>query len=784
MRNGVVALVVLAVVGLVGTLAVLAFRPPAPLADAPADEFAAGRAEAHLGVIAREPHPIGTTAQTHVLDYIAETARSFGAGVEVEHDPVVTRWRGVSRVASVRNIVAKVPGTAPDGKALLVVGHYDSVPTGPGAADDGAAVAAMLETLRALSVSGPVARDVVFLFTDGEEVGLLGAQAYVNRHGVDGIGAVLNFEARGSGGPVWMFQTGPGSAPLVSAFGEASSRPIANSLAVEVYRRMPNNTDFTVFADAGVPGLNSAFIEHVHHYHAPTDDLAHLDRGSVQHHGETMLGLVRALGGTDLMAGGESVYFDLFSRVLVDYPLWLAYVLAGLTVVGLLAALGRAAPSVRGTAAVAGAGLGALVAAAVLAVGVWQLVAATRPELGFLPLSEPYGRGWFVGGFMLLALAVLALAVRLVRGRSRAELVAGPLVLTALLLAVTLALMPGASFLFQWPLLAGLPALWWSGRGVLAGAESGVMSVPAVSGSGRVVLPGGESGVAGLPAVPRSGSLAGAESGVAGLSAVSGSGHVVLAGVGPVVAAAMYPPLVGTMLVALGMPLVAVGIAFALLAGVLLMPVLAALPRPAFTVLVPLVCALALLTSGVAGVGFSREAPRPDSLVYFADGGRAHWLTPDPAVDAWTAKVIGADAERVDLSGQYPMLADPVLRAPAPSFRLPQPAVRVLDDTTAAGVRRVRLEIVPSPSAWRTQVALPPTCHSNGTPLLPIAELYGPATITCTGTGPLTLDLTDHWIGLPEQAAAMAGPRPSDSTLVPSGVRMYDSALVRVVVTV
>lgn len=722
MRNGVLALLVLAVVGAVGALAVLAFRPPAPRADAPAAEFAAGRAEAHLAAVAQRPHPIGTEDNARVRAYIADTARSYGARVTVETDQVVVQRRAVSRVATVHNVLARFPGTDPSGRTVLLMAHHDSVPTGPGAADDSAAVAGLLETMRALGASGPVANDVLFLFTDGEETGLLGAEAYVRRHGVADLGAVLNFEARGSGGPVWMFQTGPGSSGLVSAFGGASSRPIANSLAVEVYQRMPNSTDFTVFANAGAPGLNAAFIEHVRHYHAPTDDLAHLDRGSVQHHGETMLGLARGLGDAELSPGGPSVYFDLFSRVLVHYPVWLAYALAGLTVVGLAVALWRVRPSALGVAAVAGAALGTLLAAGALGVGVWWLISAVRPELEFLPLSEPYNRGWFVAGFTVLALAVLALAARLVRGRSRAELVAGPLVVTAVLLAVSVLVVPGASFLFQWPLLAALPALLWADH-------------------------------------PRWG--------------------LPLAGAGPLVASAIYPPLVGTMLVALGMPLVAVGLVFALLAGVLLMPVLAALPRQAVAVLAPLAAAVVLLVSGVAGVGFDRESPRPDSLVYLTDGAAAHWATPDPATGPWTAGVLGSAPERVDLADRFPMLPGPVLRAAAPLFDLPAPTAEVVAESEAGGSRTLRVRVTPSPSAWRTQVTLPDGCSVGDTPLLRFAELYGgPAEITCTATGPLSLGLTDHWTSLPAEAAAVAGPRPPESALVPSGTRLYDSALV------
>ncbi|ROP36479.1 M20/M25/M40 family metallo-hydrolase [Saccharothrix texasensis] len=720
-------LVLLIVIAGVGVTAVLGFRPPSPVADAPPAEFAAGRAERHLAAIAQRPHPIGSADNGRVRDYIVDTARGLGADVTVESDDVVRPWRGV-RVATTHNVVARVPGAEPSvsgGKALLLVAHYDSVPTGPGAADDGAAVAAMLETLRALTTGG-VRNDVVFLFTDGEEAGALGADAYVRRHGVDGVGAVLNWEARGSGGPVWMFQTGADNAPLVSAFGQASSRPIANSFAYEVYRRMPNYSDFTIFQDAGARGLNSAFIEHVHDYHSPYDDLSRLDRGSLQHHGETMVGLVRALGDRDLRAGGgggDAVYFDLFSRVLVHYPTWLAVALAAVTVVALASALVAGVRSGRlrwpGVLGVAGVAVGAVVVAGAVSFGAWALVAAVRPGLGFLALSEPHERGWFVAGFCVLGSAVLVAAARVARRWSPAEVVAGVLVVTAVLLAATTVAVPGAGFLFQWTLLLGLPALWTTR----------------------------------------------------------------LAFVAPLVAAAIFPPLVGTMMVALGMPLSAVAVVFAALAGVLLLPLLPSgswWPALGVTAV-----AVVLIAVGTARFGFAPDEPRPDSLVYLQDTGGASWLSADPAPDEWTSRVLGENPERVTLP--YPALDKPMMRAAAPDLRLPAPGVTAVAATDGP-VRTVTFRVTPNTRAWRTHVTLSDpgrrSCRLGSTDLPgSVLDLYGPSSreITCEldpGT-PLEVAVADQWAGLPTEATALIGPRPPDTMPVQSGSRAFDAAVVR-----
>src|SRR5262249_21979909 len=136
------------------------------------------------------------------------------------------------------------------------------------------------------------------------------------------IGLVLNFEARGVSGPVFMFETSAGNGALIREVAKAVPRPAANSLMYEVYRKMPNDTDLTIFKQARVPGLNFAFIGEPRHYHAPTDDPAHLNRSTLQHEGSYALSLARQFGNLDLaeLKGGDAIYFDLLERALVWYP--------------------------------------------------------------------------------------------------------------------------------------------------------------------------------------------------------------------------------------------------------------------------------------------------------------------------------------------------------------------------------------------------------------------------------------------------------------------------------
>src|SRR5215467_3844039 len=140
-------------------LGIRGLNPPAAASlYAPATEFSAARAMKHLQVIARSPRPVGTAEHEAVREYIAGELRSLGLEPEIQEATAVTRRPTLFHAGTVRNIMALLRGTG-NGKAILLASHYDSVSRGPGASDDGAAVAAMLETLRALKAGPPLHYD-------------------------------------------------------------------------------------------------------------------------------------------------------------------------------------------------------------------------------------------------------------------------------------------------------------------------------------------------------------------------------------------------------------------------------------------------------------------------------------------------------------------------------------------------------------------------------------------------------------------------------------------------
>ncbi len=161
--------VVALLLGLVGW-SVAALQPPPPVAaDAPAIEFSAARAFAHVEDVASGVHVPGSAASDGVVEGLVDTLSGLGLDTRVQSAVGAVRTEaGETRMARVRNVVAVLPGTDPTGR-LFLTAHHDSVETGPGAADDAAGVAAVLEAVRALTAGPPLRNDVVVVLTDAEE---------------------------------------------------------------------------------------------------------------------------------------------------------------------------------------------------------------------------------------------------------------------------------------------------------------------------------------------------------------------------------------------------------------------------------------------------------------------------------------------------------------------------------------------------------------------------------------------------------------------------------------
>jgi hypothetical protein len=448
----IVALVVLAFLGAMG---LVWLRLPEHVA--PHSPFETDRAMAHLRFIAAEPHALGSPHHHAVRDYLVRQFQELGLEVEIQNASVpASVLHGLS--VEVMNVVARLRGADPTGKALMLAAHYDStrLAESRGAGDDGAGVAALLEVARVLA-QDPPRNDIIFLITDGEELGMLGARAFVKEHPWrEDVDVVLNFEARGTRGPSIMFETSQPTGWLVEQYAQVAPHPVSASLTESVYRLMPNRTDFTIFKQAGMRGLNFAFIGGHANYHTVNDDLAHLDPRSVRHHGVQALALARRFGSLDLNAPDQSrdaIYFNFpfpgtyIVRYRAACALPFAAATAALSLLAAVLVARRKLLTFRGVAW----SFAAFLLCVAIAVGLtWTLLRfMSKPGL-------ERNANVAIGGFALLALACIGLIVLLFRNRARGdELFVTWLLICSILALATSIWMRGASFIVTWPAMFG-----------------------------------------------------------------------------------------------------------------------------------------------------------------------------------------------------------------------------------------------------------------------------------------------------------------------------------------
>jgi hypothetical protein len=459
---------------LVATLG--AYRTPSPLAaDAPPTEFSGARAREILKDLVGDgvPHPLGSAADVVVRDRIVKRLTDLGYTTELQTGLACNDF---ATCGAPTNIIA-TRGELAGKDAVMLAAHYDSVAAGPGASDDGAGVANLLEIARVLTLIPEPRHPVVLLVTDGEEAGLLGAYLFTREHRLaKQIKAAVNMDSRGVSGPSYMFETGSANAWLMRLYSKATLEPITNSLCYVIYKTLPNNTDFTVFKAAAYQGFNLAFIGDVGHYHTPLDNWENSSAGTLQHEGASALSGILALArAPDLdQPAADSMFFDVFARTVFVWPLSLVLPASLAALVLLLAA---AALMIRkghlsfGQAAFGF--LGALVnvlSGGALSLGVLVLLRF----LGRLPAMQAppwiaHPLAMHVASAALSVLATVAIAAWFARRASFWGFWIGGSALIALLSVATAAILPAADYVLLLSaaaaVLAAAPCLWAIGKG-------------------------------------------------------------------------------------------------------------------------------------------------------------------------------------------------------------------------------------------------------------------------------------------------------------------------------
>jgi len=730
--------------------------PPPKPKDAPPAEFSAGRAEEVLRTLVGDgvPHPVGSAANARVRERVLAQLRAVGYAPEVQEGFMCQAGWGCAKVW---NVLARLPGQE-KGKAVMLTAHYDSVPAGPGASDDLTSVAAILEVARVLKAGPPLRNPVLILLDDGEEQGLLGARDFAESSpDAASVGAMVNLEARGTGGPSLMFQTSGQDAWLIDAYASRAPRPFTSSLFSTIYKFMPNDTDLTVFLKRGLPGLNFAFIDNPSYYHTALDDLAHSSAASLQHQGDNALAAVRGLAAGDLAnpPAGNAVFFDLLHLTVVRWREGLSPLLGILALVLCLAAawLGRRRGLVTWGAVVLG--VVAPLLAAVLCFGVaYGLMALVGRAFHSAWIARPLSVSM---AFWLASLAVtLVLAGLLGRRFGSAGLWAGVWTGWSLLGLVTGILLPGVSYLF-------LPAA----------LVAGIVGVAVYAGGGSAA---GRLAATLLPAL---------------------------------VVALLWLPFLGSLYLGLGL----IGLAVTSVALAFVFSPLIPLVGPAGALgrrWLPLAAAAGAVLGAVLTLvtpSNSPEVPRNIVVELHEDAGtgESRWVVrgAPPFPPAMRQAATFGQSPVPPYPWSSPMAR--TLVAPAPPLNAPGPELKVLEDAITGGRRHLRLHLTSPRGALVGSIAIPPealleSVKIDGHALLvldsrspgggpPRWRFFSNFTLPPGGsewevvlgaTQPQEWYAIDRSFGLPPSAQALLAARPRNAITIQDGDQVLVSRKVKI----
>ncbi len=576
--------------------------------DIPAEDFSTTRAFSHVEAIAQQPHYIGSEAHSSVRNYIVSQLQEMGLLVHTQEAYSLNNTGTITRP---QNIIARIEGSG-SGKALLLLTHYDSaVHSSFGASDAASGVATILEGVRAFLASEKEhANDIILVFTDGEEVGLNGAEAFVNEHEwAEDIGLALNFESRGSGGNSFMLlETNTGNAALIKEFINASpDYPVTNSLAYSVYKMLPNDTDLTVLREQGnIPGFNFAFIDDHFDYHTATDVPENLDKNTLAHQGSYLMPLLSYFSSHPLEnfdSEEELIYFNLPVLNMVSYPfswnfplLILAVVLfVALVIYGFLKRRLRFMNILEGFIPL----LISVVGAGLLSYLLWQFFQFIYPQYAEMEHGFTYNGYYYIAAFIFLALAICFGTYAKFRKPDNArQLFVAPLFLWILISAGAAFFLKGAAY-FVIPVYLGLLQLFL----LIQQKRPNLVFLALLS----------------LPVI-----------------------FIVL-------------PFMVTFPVALGLKIVFVAAVLAALLWVLLWPVFGFYTRNKTLAFFSFLTFFVLVIIAHFQSDFNVERPKPNSLVYIydADAQTASWNTYDEIIDPWTAPYFNEDAEASEKEGLF-----------------------------------------------------------------------------------------------------------------------------------
>ncbi|TMM58552.1 M28 family peptidase [Maribacter algarum] len=624
--------------------------------------FSTDRALEHVKQIARKPHGVGFPAHKEVREYIVSELEKMGLETSIQEGYTSGDWGNLSKAI---NILARIKGSD-SGKALMLLSHYDSsTHSSFGASDAGSGVATILEGIRAYLANNPNPKnDIIILISDSEELGLNGADLFVKEHPwKKDIGLVLNFEARGSGGPSYMLiETNRGNANLIKEFTEANPKyPVANSLAYSIYKMLPNDTDLTVFREDGdIEGFNFAFIDDHFDYHTAKDTYERLDKKTMAHQGSYLMPLLDHFSQADLTnlkSLNDSIYFNVPFFKLISYPfewIWPMFGLAVLCFI-LLLLYGFRRKALNPTEVGKGF-LPMLLAIAINgAVGYfcWTVLKWMYPAYKDILHGFTYNGHTYILAFVLFSIAVCFWVYNRFKKVETANLLVAPILL--------------------WLVICGLVSHYLSGASFFIIPVFAVLSAFMVLLNQKMPNPYLLTFLA-LPAL------------------------------------FIYAPFVKMFPVGLGLKMMVAATLFTTLTFLLLLPIFGFYKKKRRLAYLGLILFFGCMISAHFNSRFDKDSPKPTSLLYVldADSNKAKWATYENTLSDWTAQYIGTEKKSPEklskktISSKYSSGFTYV--SEAPTKEIPQMLVEKTRDTVIGNSRLLDICITPNRNVNRLEV--------------------------------------------------------------------------------
>ncbi|RIV35223.1 peptidase M28 [Flagellimonas lutimaris] len=627
--------------------------------DVSTDSFSTDRALEHVKELSKEPHAVGFPGHERAKSYIISELKKMGLETTMQEGYTAGNWGNLSKAT---NILARIKGSN-KGKALLLLSHYDSNPhSSYGASDAGSGIATILEGIRAfLSENKTPKNDIIILITDAEELGLNGADIFVNNHPwAKDVGLALNFEARGSGGPSYMLiETNRGNGTLIKEFTKANPLyPVANSLAYSIYKMLPNDTDLTVFREDGdIEGFNFAFIDDHFDYHTALDTYERLDRNTLAHQGSYLMPLLIYFSNADLdnlKSLNDYVYFNMPFFKLVSYPyewIWPMFVFAVLAFIALLFwGFKKKKLNIKDIFKGFVPVLITLIVNGVLGYFCWSIITWWYPGFKDMLHGFTYNGHTYIAVYVMFSLFICFYSYHKFRKTTTPNLLVAPIIIWLLICGLVAQYLKGASF-FIVPLY-----------GLLAGL---LVTLNQEKPNPFLMV------FLALPAV------------------------------------LIYSPFIKMFPVGLGLKMMVAATLFTTLLFFLVLPFFGQLKSKGRLAYLFLFLFFAFGITSHIQSDFNEERPKPSSLLYVfnADTDSTHWATYDNVLIDWNGQFIGENKRKPNtetISSKYRTNLSYV--ADAPKKDIPLPYIDTVMDTIIGDNRMIELCITPKRDVNRLEV--------------------------------------------------------------------------------